>query len=627
MDGSAPSHGSRSTAWHEAERSSLKEQVSQIRQDVAAQLREAIRARRLGCVFQPIFGFREGDIIGHEALVRGPEGSLIETPQELFAAAQQAGLALELNTLCAETMLRNFAGAGLAGSLFLNISPQLILQRGLEQARVERFMAELGVDPARIVIELTEDYPTIDFRMVHEALMLYRAMGFRIAIDDLGEGFASLRLWSELKPEFVKADKHFVTGIANDPVKLHFLRAIQHIADHCGSLVIAEGIENAEDFRVAKDIGIACGQGYFIGRPMEKPTGRLPGEAALAYADARVPVVPAARLRAGSEPIAHDFVRGVDAVAPNATIAEVQARFNKHPLVGAIPVIGTGGLEGVVSRTQIDLVAASPGGARLMERACIEVADEAPIKVEADLDLGALTAILVESDPRHLADGFVIMSRGRYLGMGASSDVMRALQNSRVLAARYTNPLTMLPGQVPINEHLERLLAAQVPFAAWFVEIDQMRGLNDGLGFPKGDALIHDTARLLEAFCTPGVDFAGHLAGSRFVVLMQSEDWAPRADRLVARFADAVREHVPAEVFARGYFTATSREGAERVLALPRIAIGVLPVRPGIFGTRHEVVDAAKQAAQQALARPGSNVAVDPQYGSAYPQSLLFDAS
>ena len=60
------------------------------------------------------------------------------------------------------------------------------------------------------MIELTEDYPTFDFRLVQESLQLYRSMGFRVAIDDLGEGFASLRLWSELKPEFVKADKHFV---------------------------------------------------------------------------------------------------------------------------------------------------------------------------------------------------------------------------------------------------------------------------------------------------------------------------------------------------------------------------------------------------------------------------------
>src|SRR5207253_6506836 len=159
------------------------------------------------------------------------------------------------------------------------ISPQLIMQRGLEQGRVERFLQSVGIARERVVIELTEDYPTIDCRMVHEALMLYRAMGFRVAIDDLGEGFASLRLWSELKPAFVKADKHFVTGVATDPVKAQFLRAIQHIAENSGSLVIAEGIENAADFKVVKEMEIACGQGFFIGRPAESPPAHLAPEA------------------------------------------------------------------------------------------------------------------------------------------------------------------------------------------------------------------------------------------------------------------------------------------------------------------------------------------------------------
>jgi EAL domain-containing protein (putative c-di-GMP-specific phosphodiesterase class I)/GGDEF domain-containing protein len=603
----------------------LKEHVSQIRQDVTAQLRQVLERRELCCVFQPIFGFREGRILGYEALARGPQGSLIQTPLDLFAAAHQAGLEIELNTLCAEKILRAFASSGLEGSVFLNISPQVILQRGIEQQRVARFLETLDLDPARIVIELTEDYPTVDFRLVHESLMLYRAMGFRVAIDDLGEGFASLRLWSELKPEFVKADKHFVSGIATDPVKLHFLRAIQHIAEHCGSLVIAEGIENAEDFRVAKDIGIACGQGFFIGRPAQEPNTRLPGEAELAYADARVPVVPAARLRAGTEPTAHDFVHAVDAVVPATPISEVLKRFADNPAASAIPVIGTAGLEGVISRTQIELVAASPDAGRLLSRPCLELADDAPIRVEADLDLGALTALLVESDPRHLADGFVIMSSGRYLGMGISADVMRALQNSRVLAARYTNPLTLLPGQVPINEHLERLTASHVPFTAWFVEVDQMRGLNDGAGYEKGDALIHHTARLLEGACSAGVDFVGHVSGSRFVVLMQSEDWLPRAERLVGGFEDVVKAHVPDDVYARGYFTARSRDGADRVRPLPRVAIGILPVLPGVFESRHEVVLAAKHAAQHALAQAGSGFYVDQQYGNAYPQSLLFD--
>jgi outer membrane receptor protein involved in Fe transport len=113
---------------------------------------------------------------------------------------------------------------------FLNVSPQFILKRGFERGRAERFLADLGIAPDRVVIELTEDHPTFDLPVVHDSLMLYRSMGFRIAIDDLGEGFASLRLWSELRPEFVKADKHFVTGVANDPVKAQFLRAIQDIA-------------------------------------------------------------------------------------------------------------------------------------------------------------------------------------------------------------------------------------------------------------------------------------------------------------------------------------------------------------------------------------------------------------
>ena len=603
----------------------MKEQVTEIRQAASRQLRAVLKDQALATVFQPIFGFREGHILGFEALVRGPEGSAIESPFDLFAAAQDAGLALELNIACVQQILRTFSASRLEGSLFLNVSPQLIMQRGIEQERAARFMHNLGLEPGRVVIELTEDYPTVDFRLVHESLMQYRAMGFRVAIDDLGEGFASLRLWSELRPEFVKADKHFVSGISTDPVKHQFLRAIQHIAENCGSLVIAEGIENAEDFRVAKDIGIACGQGWFIGRPSETPNTRLTGEAELAFADSRVPVAPAARLRAGTEPTAHDFVRAVDAATPRQSIASLLKRFAVYPTLMAIPVIDAAGVRGVVSRTQLELVAASPEAKRLLGRPCIEVADEAPIRVEADLDLGALTALLVESDARHLADGFVIVSKGRYLGMGSSQDVMRALQNSRVLAARYTNPLTLLPGQVPINEHLERLLASQVPFSAWFVETDQMRGLNDCEGFSKGDALIHATARMLEAACAPGVDFVGHIAGSRFVVLTQSEDWEVRARRILAQFPAVVEKQVSPEVFARGYFVARSREGAEKVRPLPRLAIGIVPVLPGVFESRHEVVLAAKHAAEAALAQSGSSLHVDRQFGNAYPQSLLFD--
>ena len=599
---------------------------TQQRQDASRQLHRVLEEKTLATVFQPIFGFREGRLIGYEALVRGPRGSLIQTPAELFAAAAEEGLAVELNLLCIQQMLRAFAASGLDGRLFLNVSPRLIVQRAHDQERAVHFMRSIGLPAERVVIELTEDYPTVDFRRVHESLMLYRSLGFSVAIDDLGEGFASLRLWSELRPEYVKADKHFVTGIADDPVKVQFLRAIQHIAESCGSLVIAEGIENAADFRVVKDIGIACGQGYFIGHPAERPAAELPPEARRANEDTRVPVVPTPRLRAGTEPRAHDFVRMIEPAAGTQPLGQLLARFAASADLGAIPILGAAGVEGVVSREWLEVASASGDRAGLEARPCIELADRAPIRVEADLDLAALTAILVESDARRFSDGFVIVAHGRYLGMGASRDVMRSLQSSRVLASRYTNPLTLLPGQVPINEHLERLLARHVPFSAWFIEVDQMRGLNDTAGFAHGDALIHAAARLIEDACEPGVDFAGHVAGGRFVILAQSEDWKARAEALLAGFPALVGRHVDGAAYARGYFTVQFRDGRQSVRPLPKLAIGILPVLPGLFESRHEVVGAAKRAAEAAKALPGSAIFVDEQAANAYPQSLLFNS-
>ena len=589
---------------------------------MSRQLGQVLAGRELAIVFQPIFGFREGAIVGHEALVRGPEGSLVESPGDLFAAATAEGRSVELNIICIQEVLRAFSRKALPGSLFLNASPQLIERTGFIQERARRFMSSLGLEPEQVVIELTEDYPASDFRQVREALQLYRAMGLRVAIDDLGEGFASLRLWSELKPEFVKADKHFVSGVARDPVKAQFLRAIQQIAEHCGAQVIAEGIEGGDDFRVVKDIGIACAQGYFIGRPSADPPREMEPELARASMDPRIPVVPSARFQAQSEVTAERFLFAVDAEAPSRPLGALLDRFAASPHLSAIPVLGNEGIQGVVSSSWL-VHAAVTDGDRLRARPCSDFMDPAPIRVEGDLELAALAAILVESDAQRFSDGFVVTTRGRYRGMGRGQDVMRALQEAQVLAARYTSPLTLLPGQVPINAHAERLLAKEIPFVAWFVEIDRMRGLNDGSGFTHGDALIHAVARSLEAACERGLDFVGHVAGGRFVVLMQSLDWRSRAERVLSQFPALVAAQASADVVDRGYFILHGRDGREQVRPLPKLAIGILPVLPGLFESRHDVLLTAKLATRAALMQAASAIHIDERHANAYPASVL----
>src|SRR5207237_9071273 len=129
-----------------------------------------------------------------------------------------------------------------------------------------------------------------------------------------------------------------------------------------------------------------------------------------AHADARCPFVPAPGLRAGTEPTAHDFVHAVDAVTATTPLSEVAERFAASPSVPAIPVLGNAGVEAVISRACVEALDRLGAAEPMRRRPCIELADPAPIRVEAELDLGALTAILVESDARRLADGFVIVS-------------------------------------------------------------------------------------------------------------------------------------------------------------------------------------------------------------------------
>jgi len=249
----------------------MKARVSGDGHDSRVRLGEVLEERAVSVVFQPILAIADGDIVGHEAFVRGPAGSWLESPTALFAAAREAGCFEQLSIICIQETLRAFSTHGSRGLLFLNMSPWLVQRPGFDQARARRFLEGLALCPESVVIELTEDFPAIDMRHLRESLLLYRSMGFRVALDDLGEGFSSLRLWSELRPEFVKADKHFVSGIARDAVKRQFLRSIQHIARRCDSQVIAEGIEVAEDFRAARRIGIALAQGWFIGRPRAVP--------------------------------------------------------------------------------------------------------------------------------------------------------------------------------------------------------------------------------------------------------------------------------------------------------------------------------------------------------------------
>lgn len=247
--------------------------------DQLALLQEILDGRLLEAHFQPILDFRTGDILGYEGLIRGPVDTTLRTPEELFRAATKHAQTLRLERLCRLTVLERYASLALPHKLFLNVRPQCLALPGLSIAGTLDLLRRLHLTADCIVIELTENLPFSDYATVRGALENYRRLGFEVAIDDLGEGFASFRLWSELRPEYVKADMHFVQGIERDPFKLQFLASIQQIARSSNALIIAEGIETAAELSVIRDLGIAFGQGFLISpaaaRPLAKPPSHV----------------------------------------------------------------------------------------------------------------------------------------------------------------------------------------------------------------------------------------------------------------------------------------------------------------------------------------------------------------
>jgi EAL domain-containing protein (putative c-di-GMP-specific phosphodiesterase class I)/GGDEF domain-containing protein len=575
-------------------------------------LHEIITHRKLSALFQPILDLKTGEFIGFEGLIRGPADSPLHSPINLFAAAQQQNLSLEVEMLSRQIVLEAYAIQKLPGSLFLNISPETISHPSFKNGQTREFMESLGLDPARVVMEITENQPTYDFDEMRNALMHYRNMGFKTAIDDLGEGFSSLRLWSELRPEYIKIDMHFVQGVDHDPVKLQFLKSIQQIAESCGTRVIAEGIETEGELRVVKDIGIALGQGYFISRPSRTPPLLASSETGRIISSNNIAIFPVVESGHRSRMTSQNLLSYVEPVQPETSNDLVFERFSSNPALHIIPVVKNGLPLGLINRYQFIDCYSKPFQRELTgKKPCYKSTQHAPLLVEKSMPIEDLSHFLAEADTRHFADGFVITENGRYIGVASGQDLLRELTRMQLESARYANPLSLLPGNVPINEHIERLLEAKTPFIACYCDLDHFKPFNDQYSYRKGDEMIQLTARLLGWACDHKQDFIGHIGGDDFIMLMQSRDWKSRCEQALRSFEQAASLLFKAEHLIDGGYSSEGRNGQIQFHPLTSLSIGAIQVTPGQFISHHEVSAAMSCAKKMAKKIPGNSLFIE----------------
>ena len=572
-------------------------------------LQDILDKRNLSALFQPIMDISGGTFFGFGGLIRGPADSPLHSPINLFAAAKQQGLSLEIEMLCRQIVLESFAAQNLPGNLFLNISPDALAHPSFKDGQTLTYLKGLGIDPQRVIIEITENQPTFDFAGMRNALLHYRNMGFRIAMDDLGEGFSSLRLWSELRPEYVKIDMHFVQGVNTDPLKQQFIRSIQGIALSSGTQVIAEGIETDAEFRVIRDIGIACGQGYFIARPSPIPPLNPPAEVGCLVNTNYTVEQPYSNKRS----ITTDaLLRHVEPFDPDTESEKVLALFSANKNLQAIPVVRHGRPIGLISRYEFVDRFAKPFSHELLgKKPCKDMMNAEPLLVEKSTPLHELGNFLSESGIRHFTDGFIITEQGRYIGLGTGQDLLREITNAQIETARYANPLTLLPGNVPINEHIDFLLHSGKSFAVCYCDLDNFKPYNDVYGYRKGDEMIQFTGKLLGHVCDMQRDFIGHIGGDDFILVLQSADWEKRCYQALTSFAQTSLVLIEERHCSIGGYSSEDRQGRIVHHPLPTLSIGAIWAAAGLFHSHHEIAEAAAVAKKMAKKKPGNSLFIE----------------
>jgi diguanylate cyclase (GGDEF)-like protein len=562
------------------------------------ELTRILNGKQLTPHFQPIVSLYKKEIIGYEALIRGPSDSPLHSPFNLFDTTERFDLSTKLEYICREVTIKRYANLDIQQKLFINVSPSVLLQPDFKKGETLKLLDQFGVDPRSVVIELTEHQPTDDFQLMREAIIHYRRMGFEIAIDDLGAGYSGLRLWSELQPEYVKIDMHFIQGIHNDPIKFNFVRSIQNIASSLNCSVIAEGIETEDEFKVVEQLGITHAQGYYFARPSAIPLEQI---------DKALFVISPQSSQSNATKAAH-IARFIAPVSSETEIAEVMSLFHSNSDLTILPLVDNNMASGLIFRDHFLLkLFSSRYGIELYGKKPIKTfIDKTPLSFDRNIALESVSKQLTSAVRNDQA--FIITHNGEYAGIGTVLRLLEEITRQQIHNAKHSNPLTLLPGSVPVNERIDQLLAAKVPFSFGYFDLDHFKPFNDIYGYSAGDDIIKAVANTLTQHIPAESGLVGHVGGDDFIAIFTGNDWLSRCENILNAFKKAVPGYYKDQDITAGGIHTENRAGEKCFFPLISLSVGLVDsVSTSQCQSHVDIADLAAEAKKQAKKSEGNS--------------------
>jgi EAL domain-containing protein (putative c-di-GMP-specific phosphodiesterase class I) len=230
----------------------------------------------LSTVFQPIVSIdgKRRAPFAYEALTRGPKGTNVERSDVLFEYVRRKRRESEIDLLSMEAALREARHLPGVPTLSLNVHAATLERDGSLAGHLALLSAEHGIPLEQIIIEIVEHAPPWSGPQLLASLAELRALGVRIALDDVGLGQSNFRMILDCRPDLLKIDRHFVAGAHADPDRRAVVESIAGLAVRLGGQAVAEGIEDQRDLDAVIALGIDLVQGFLLCRPLSSSSLR-----------------------------------------------------------------------------------------------------------------------------------------------------------------------------------------------------------------------------------------------------------------------------------------------------------------------------------------------------------------
>lgn len=528
-------------------------------------MEELIHEKHIRTVYQPIVALETGQVMGYEALSRGPEDTEFENPIDLIELADLCGMSWELDWAFRSLAIERAQDLQPDQLLFINVDPKIIYDEAHEVGMTREILNKNNISPDSVIFEITERTAIDDYNGFNKILQNYVDQGYKIAIDDVGAGYSGMNRILETRPQFLKMDMNLIRDIHKDSFKQAIVKSFVQLGNNTNIRIIAEGIETKEELKTLIKLGVHAAQGYYLSKPSTKLLS-LPNQIKSEILKYNQILASSAHYSASYHYIG-SVAEQVRSVPATMKCKEVEQFFKQHGSE-ALCILDRHRIQGIITRSAFSqAMSGQYGHAVYSNREVSLIMDQQPLIVDYYTPVNKVAELAIDRSDQNMYDAIIVKRGSFYYGLVSVKHLLQfAIEYERDYA-RELNPLTQLPGNQIINRVLNDVLVYEGQYAVFYFDLDHFKAYNDIYGFDNGDKIIKMTSRLLLDFFKQhdAVNtFVGHIGGDDFVAVMTYRD-PDEIKQIVLKILEAFDREITAYYNEKdqklGLITAEDRNG------------------------------------------------------------------